>query len=72
MQLVDSLGNVNNAISIVGYWIFESNHKQALCLTIKSLDLIFSPSVGEEQVVEFETVSFSVRYMWEPGNIKIG
>ena len=33
VPLMDSLGNVNNAISVVGYWIFDSNHKKALCLT---------------------------------------
>ena len=32
-QLMDSLGNVNHAISIVGYWIFDSNYEKALCLT---------------------------------------
>ena len=25
VQLVDYLGNVNHAISVVGYWIFDSN-----------------------------------------------
>ena len=25
VQLMDSLGNVNDAISIVGYWIFDCN-----------------------------------------------
>ena len=24
-QLMDSLGNLNHAISVVGYWIFDSN-----------------------------------------------
>ena len=33
VQLIDSLGNVNNAISIVGHSIFDSNYKKALCLT---------------------------------------
>ena len=33
VQLMEALGNVNRNISIVGYWIFESNYKQALCLT---------------------------------------
>ena len=47
MQLMESLENVNNAISILGYCIFESNYKKALCLSQSSLDVIFSPSVGE-------------------------
>ena len=33
VQLMDSLVNVNNSISIVGHWIFDSNYKKALCLT---------------------------------------
>ena len=32
VQLMDSLGNVNHAISIVGYWIFDSNYEKVLCL----------------------------------------
>ena len=33
VQLMESLGNLNHAISIVWYWIFDSNYKKALCLT---------------------------------------
>ena len=32
VQLMGSLGNVNHAISIVGYWIFYSNYEKALFL----------------------------------------
>ena len=32
VQLMDTLANVNCAISIVGYWIFDSNYEKALCL----------------------------------------
>ena len=32
VQLMDSLGNVNNDISVVGYWIFDSNYKGELVL----------------------------------------
>ena len=28
VQLMDSLGNVNNSISVVGYWIFDSNYEK--------------------------------------------
>ena len=34
VQLMDSLGNMNHDISVVGYWIFESNYKRALVLNI--------------------------------------
>ena len=33
VQLMDTLGDLNHAISIVGYWIFESNYEKALHLT---------------------------------------
>ena len=32
VQLMDSLGNMTRAISVVGYCIFDSNYKKALCL----------------------------------------
>ena len=32
VQLMDYLGNVNHAISVVGYWIFDSNYKKELVL----------------------------------------
>ena len=50
VQLMDSIGNVNHDISIVGHWIFDSNYEKALFLKQESLDAISSPSVGEEQV----------------------
>ena len=31
-QLMDSLDNVNHAISVVGYWIYDSNYKKTLVL----------------------------------------
>ena len=71
MQLMDSLGNVNNAINILCYWIFDSNDEQAIFLTRESLDLICSNSIGEEQVVKFETVFLAVKYMWVSGDLKI-
>ena len=48
VQLMGSLVNLNHAISILGYWIFESNYKKALVLNIESLDMIFAPSVDED------------------------
>ena len=32
VQLMDYLGNVNHAISVVGYWIFDSNYEKSLVL----------------------------------------
>ena len=33
VQLMESIGNVNHAISILGHWIFDSNYKKALYFT---------------------------------------
>ena len=63
VQLMDSLGNVNHAISVVGYWIFDSNYKKALVLNRASLYMIFAPFVSEEQAAKFETVLAAVRYI---------
>ena len=40
VQLIGALVNLNNSISIVGYWMFYYNYEQALCMTRESLDLI--------------------------------
>ena len=47
VQLMDSLGNVNHAISVVGNWIFDSNYEKALVLNRASLNMICEPYVGE-------------------------
>ena len=72
VQLMESLGNVNNAMSIVGHWIFGSNYNKALFLTQGSLNLIYSPSLDEEQVSTFRSVFYAVRYIWEPIHLKKG
>ena len=56
VQLMDSLGNVNHAISVVGSWIFDSNYERSLILNKESLDMIFTPSVGEEQNAIFQKI----------------
>ena len=43
VQLMDSLGNVIHAISIVGICIFDSNYERALVLNKASLDMICAP-----------------------------
>ena len=63
VQSMDYLGNVNYAISVVRYWIFESNYEKSLVLNRESLDIIFAPSCGEEQVAKFETVFTAVIYI---------
>ena len=63
-QLMDPLGNVNHVISVVGYWIFDSNYKRALVLNRELLDMMCALYVGEEQVADFETLFTAVRYIF--------
>ena len=58
---MDYFVNTNHSISVVGYWIFDSNYKRALVLNRESLDMIFAPSVGEEQVAKFELLFNALR-----------
>ena len=37
---MDSVGNVNHEVSVVGKWIFDLNDEKALLLNIDSMDLI--------------------------------
>ena len=72
LQLMYYLGNLNHSISVVGYWIFESNDERALVLNIELLDIICSPSVGEEEVGTFQTDFCSVRYICSTAHLKKG
>ena len=72
VQLMDSLGNVNHSISVVGSWIFDSNYEKALVLNKASLDMICAPSVGEEQAAKFDRVYYSVRYTLNEAKLKKG
>ena len=48
VQLMDSLENVNCVISVVGYWIFDSNSNKAIVFNRASLDMICAPYVDKE------------------------
>ena len=48
VQLMDSLGSVKHALSVVGKWIFDSYYEKSLMLTIESLNLICA-SYDEDQ-----------------------
>ena len=72
VQLMDSLGNVNHAISVVGSWIFDSNYEIALVLNKESLDMICAPSIGEEQAARFEKVYYAVRFISNEAKLKKG
>ena len=72
VQLMYSLGNVNRAISVFGNWIFDSKYEKALVLNRASLDMICTPSIGEEQDAKFESVFTAVRYIYSRGKFKKG
>ena len=59
VQLMDSIWNVNHAISVVGSWIFDSNYEITIVLNKASLDMICAPYVGEEQTVRFDKVYYA-------------
>ena len=63
VQLMDSLGNVNNSVSVLGKWIFDSNYKKSLPLTIESLNLLCYCSEKWKIFTLFDTVFYSVIYM---------
>ena len=69
-QLMDSLGNLNHAISVVRYWTFDSNNEKSLVLNRESLHMLCAPSVGEEQAANFETVFTAVRYICSAEQLK--
>ena len=72
VQLVDSLGNVNHSICVVGSWIFYSDYERALVLNKASLDMICAPSVGEEQAAKFEKFYYAVRYIFNEEKLRKG
>ena len=72
VQLMNSLVNVNHYISVVGYWIFDSNYKKSLVLNRALLDMICAPSIGEEQADKFELVFNVVRYISFAAQLKKG
>ena len=38
VQLMDTVGNVNHAVSIVGYWIFDSNYKKGASVDTRCIE----------------------------------
>ena len=70
VQLMDSQGNVNNAISVFGKWLFDSNYEKELVLNKASLDMICAPSVGEEQGAKFGSVFTAVIYIYSRAQLK--
>ena len=49
LELMDYLGNVNHDISVVRYWIFDTNYEKVLVLNRESFDMICAPSIDEKK-----------------------
>ena len=71
VHLMETFVNVNHGVSIVGYWIFDSNYKFSLPLTIDPFNRICSPFLGEGLVAWFKTVFYAFRYIQNTGKLKI-
>ena len=52
---MDTVGNVNHVVIMVGHWMFDSKYKKSLPFTIESLNLIYSLSEREVIFFMFET-----------------
>ena len=72
VQLMDSQGNVNHSISIVGHWVFDSKYEKLLCFTQELLGIICYPSIGKEIIAKFQSVFYAVRYSWAPNHLLKG
>ena len=48
VQLMDSIGNVNHAVSVAVKWIFLIDYEKSLLLTIESFNLICACSDEDE------------------------
>ena len=68
--LVFIISSPPNDISVVRYWIFDSNYEKALVLNRELLDMICALSVDEEEVAEFETVFTAVGYIFSAAHLK--
>ena len=68
---MDTVGNVNHTVSIVGYLKFDSNYKKGLFLKLKPSNIIWSPSVGEGLVYRVDTVFYTIRYTDNTGKLNI-
>ena len=63
VQLIDTADNVNNAVSIIVCWIYDSNYKRALTFIKEYLDIICSSYRDQEGIyAEFKDVHYAVRY----------
>ena len=69
VQLMDYLINMNHAVSVVGYWITDSNFENGLILNKAYLDLMFSCTNDKYAIAEFEEFFHTVRFINPKGKI---
>ena len=62
VYFMDSLGNMNHILSVVGGMIFDYSYKKYLPLIIELLNLIFSSSDKDKFVTLFECFNYSMGY----------
>ena len=63
LQLMDSVGNVNNSVSVVGECIFDSKHKKALPLNNNTFNLIWDFAYKEDYFEKLLELYYAVRYV---------
>ena len=63
VQLINSLSNANNTLSVVGKWIFDSNNEKALPLTIELLKISFACSDESQYFSNFQELFYAVIYV---------
>ena len=68
---MDSIGNANNAVSVVGKWIFDSNDKKMLPLTIESLNLVCACSDEDQYFDISQQVFYAMRYGNKTSKLKL-
>ena len=69
---MDTVGNLNHSVSIVGHWIFDSNYKKALPLTTQSLNIMWYPSEGGRGVFSLlESVFYAFIYVNNKSKLNI-
>ena len=59
---MDSVGNMNHAVSVVVKWVFDSNNENFLLLNIDSVDLICASSDEDDYYAKSQVVYYAVRY----------
>ena len=62
VQIMDSLGNMNYAVNVIGKWIYDSSYRKTLALNIESLNSICSCSNEYKTCAIFKEVYYIVSY----------